>query len=250
MRSLALAAAAVLALLALPSAASAHHLVASATIDAKLGSLEKDGRRELTLNWNVSCGDPDATAEVEVGRLIKPKNPNLAPVTDTFEAEATQGPGSAQTMVSSGSRFSPIVLLECSKVDEADVSHSASTSASGAELYLPPRLVGYDYSRFGLCGVSPTKRNLRKMQVGEPRDLQPVVSFNSHSMLKNPRSVKGVVLRIKGGGMNARVRGRSRQGIFAFSLPVPKRAGRARVWIEFDGTPTNRITIPILPKRC
>jgi hypothetical protein len=233
-----------------PAAASAHHLVASATVDGKLGPVNKYGQRELTLTWNVTCGDPDATAEIHVGRLILPKNPRLAPIADTFEAEAVQGPGSAQTKVNSGSRFRPVVELECSKSDEDGTSHLATTTATGTEHYTPPRLLNYSFSRSSLCGFKPTKRNMRKMQVGQGRDLEPVTSFNSHSLLNRPRSTRGIVLRLRGAGMNARVRGRARQNIFAFTLPIPKRAGRAKLWLEFDGTATNKLTIPILSKRC
>ena len=237
--------------LALPSGASAHHLVATATIDATLGPATKTGEREMTVTWTIGCGQPGADVLAVIARVIKPKSPAAKPLAvDPLQSDE-QGAGSARTMVSPGSRNTAAIEVECRLVDDDEnrTEHVATASAESRELSLAPRLNGYTFSSGTICGFEPTRRVMESLQVGQQHALEPKVLFNSLSMLRSQRHPRGITLRIRGGGLNARVRSKSSRRL-VFVLPKPRRAGRARVWVEFDGTRTNAISIRVLRRAC
>ena len=237
--------------LALPASASAHHLVATASIDGELGAVTKSGMRKLSVSWNAGCGDPNATVLVTIARIVKPKDPRRRPVgLDGAEAEE-QGAGTAEIMVSSGARFTPTIEVACSLAEEDGTSHPTVTaSADGPELYAPPRLVSYEVVRSSSCGdAALDERAQKKLQAGEQTIIEPSAAYNSLSMLRRPRSSRGIRLRIKGAGLNASRKMASMRNFAAFVLPKPKRAGKVRIWLTFDGTPTNKLTIRVLSRR-
>lgn len=242
--------AAVAAVLALPSAAAAHHVAATASIDATMGPILKSGMREMTVHWNAACGVPDAEVVVTVARVIQPKNRSLDPVAIDGAEAYEQGAGSAQIQVSPGSRFAPVIEVACSALAEDGTSHSSAASATGPEFRLPPRLRAVRIVSGTICGYEPTRRAMRSLQAGQTHTVEPDLLFNGLSMLRRPRGTKGITLRIRGVGVNARVRGRAADGIFGFALPRPRRAGRAKVWFVFDGTPTNKLSLRVLADRC
>jgi hypothetical protein len=257
-----LALAAVAALMALPCPASADHIQSSASISAQMGATKKDGSREVTVSWNVSCTPGADSFSFQILLSIKPKNPSnrnagAEAFLDSTE-ETLPAQGSRKLLVRPGRRVVPEVIVECFK-SETDPNtgdssnHSAPARASALELYVPPAIAGYSFGRHGLCGFQPTKRNMRKLQVGQFTVIEPALLFNGPSVLRRS-PLKEIKLVVRGGGLRKRISpdGKAYKARrFEFALGVPRRPGKMKVWAEFDGTPTgNKLTIPVLPRRC
>lgn len=229
-------------LAAAPGTASADHVAVNATIT---GSLGKELDHDLVANhvsWSATCNDPEHGIQFKIARVLQPKDPRKKEkVSEEIQPKIfRQGEGRGLFKAAPGERWRLRIVATCTREGADGRDHEATTTAYGPVHFTPP-VISLNYASAEFCTKNPPGSGV--MQVGMPFGATFNINYDPFSMLDGGEK-DTVVLRFKGGGVDARKRGRP-DSFFAF--PKARRAGKARYWLEFDGDRSEVQTIRVIP---
>ena len=269
-RCAALAAATLACLAAAAPAAQADHVQPTVGATLTLGSRVKDcsggvcgGSRRATIGWSASCGPglgQEALEGIEVAILgVKPNGRRFSFDGAAFDSEEVGLTDTRSMVAAPGLRFVGQVKVTCSVEAvnaEGDlVEHRGSATADTAELYLPPRLAGFQINQGTTCGVNLTVRQSKRLlQAGQYFELSWYMRYSGASLFKSGvPSRRQVKLFARGAGLN--VKSPPDTGILREFGEIgaalrPRRAGTLKIWATIGGKKTNTLRIKVLPKRC
>ena len=244
-----------ISLLAFPAPASADHVQSSAQVSAAFsGPVKRDGSRELTVTWSLTCtavGEQAFVMGVEVFLFEKPKSPARAPRELQSINGGEEPSGSEKFVVKAGTRAYAEVRVDCRVI--ADPDHEAPSSARSEVFYVPPHARGWDWASRGWCahvGAPPY------LQRGYAAKVVVFVTGSPISLLPVPgrQGWRDIRIRLSGAGVNRTVRANARfwaRGYVVFPVR-PRRAGKLKATVVFAGDATNTITIPVKrpPRGC
>jgi hypothetical protein len=250
-------------------AAQADHIAPSITATLELGKAVKDcsqtglcaRARRATVSWNASCGPAapaDASVSIDVGIYgVTPEGKRFG-----YDGEALDEPtltGSMAMTAGPGLRFFGEVTITCSTTtvnDEGDsVEHKGEATATTAQFYLPPQLVGFRTTRAGFCGVNVPRSKLDKwLQAGQYADLEYFLRYSASSLTRRSRpELRQIKLFARGAGVRKKAspdRSMLNQLGAIGTWVNPRRAGTLRIWATIGGKKTNTLRVRVLPKRC
>jgi hypothetical protein len=268
-RHLAAALAACCLLAVAAPAAQADHIAPSITATLELGKAVRDcsqtglcaRARRATVSWNASCGPAapaDTSVSIDVGIYgVTPEGKRFG-----YDGEALDEPtltGSMAMTAGPGLRFFGEVTITCTTTtvnDEGDpVEHKGEATATTAQFYLPPQLVGFRTTRSGFCGVNVPRSKLdRWLQAGQYADLEYFLRYSASSLTRRSRpELRQIKLFARGAGVRKRAspdRSMLNQLGAIGTWVNPRRGGTLRIWATVGGKKTNTLRVRVLPKRC
>jgi hypothetical protein len=270
MRRLLAALIALVALGAVAPAAQADHITPSITATLELGKAVRDcsasglcaRARRATVSWNASCGPAapaDATVTIDVGILgVTTDGKRFG-----YDGEALeeQPPliGSMGMTAGPGLRFFGEVTVTCSTTvtnAEGDpVEHTGKATATTAQFYLPPQLVGFRTTRSGFCGVNVPNSKIDKwVQAGQYADIEYFLRYSKGSLIRPGKpELRQIRLFARGAGVRKKAapdRSMLNQLGAIGTWVNPRRGGTLRIWATVGGKKTNSLPVRVLPKRC
>ncbi len=270
----ALAAAAAAARAGAAPAGAVEDLHPTATISIDLGGKAREcvagkcgnyGGRTAAVKWASSCNETNPALDhgTFVTLMARPKKAGakLVVYDSVFEGEGGDGAtGSDVVVIPAGVHLFAKVAVECSyTADDAEgnsVTHTGTTSANTADVFLKPALTGFNMPRNNFCGVNvPNSKINTTAQAGQFAVLDYSLRFSPLSMLTRTTLtglIDGVRLYGRGAGLNFKkkpIRSALRKGEYEAFIK-PKRGGTLKIWATIGGVKTNVRAIKVYPKRC